>query len=155
MGYIMDLRKFVGHSPLIMAGAGVIIINEQNQILLQKRSDNKCWGIIGGSIELGETLEETAKREAFEEAELKIFDLKLFNVYSGEHSYYKYPNGDEVYNVATIYTTHNYSGIPTPDLVETIALNFFDITEIPDNINPPDLIILDEIKLKFDEIKSK
>ena len=28
MGYIMDLRKVVGHRPLIMTCAGVLIINE-------------------------------------------------------------------------------------------------------------------------------
>ena len=41
MGYIMDLRKVVGHRPLIMTCAGVI--NEENQILLQKRKDNGQW----------------------------------------------------------------------------------------------------------------
>ena len=43
MGYIMDLRKVVGHRPLIMTCAGVLIINEENQILLKKRKDNGQW----------------------------------------------------------------------------------------------------------------
>jgi len=43
MGYIMDLRKVVGHRPLFMTCAGVLIINEENQILLQKRKDNGQW----------------------------------------------------------------------------------------------------------------
>lgn len=145
MGYIMDLRKYVGHAPLIMAGAGVLVLSENNEVLLQKRSDNLCWGIIGGSIELGETLEETAKREALEEAGIEVFDLKLFNVYSGPNSYYKYPNGDEVYNVATIYTTYNYSGDLRPDKNETLELKFFPIDSIPNKINPPDKIILKDL----------
>jgi len=41
MGYIMNLRKVVGHRP--MTCAGVLIINEENQILLQKRKDNGQW----------------------------------------------------------------------------------------------------------------
>ena len=56
MGYIMDLRKVVGHRPLIMTCAGVLIINEENQILLQKRKDNGQWGYPGGSLELGDSL---------------------------------------------------------------------------------------------------
>ena len=32
MGYIMDLRKVVGHRPLIMTCAGVLIINKENQM---------------------------------------------------------------------------------------------------------------------------
>lgn len=65
--YIMDLRKVVGHAPLLQAGASIIIENENGQVLLGKRTDNHQWGYAGGSIELGETVEEAAKRELFEE----------------------------------------------------------------------------------------
>lgn len=58
--YIMELRKQVGTRPLIMAGACVLLCSEQ-QLLLQRRTDNGCWGLPGGSMELGETLEEVAK----------------------------------------------------------------------------------------------
>ena len=34
----MKLRSAVGSSPVIMAGAGVIIINERNEILLGKNA---------------------------------------------------------------------------------------------------------------------
>lgn len=67
MGYIMELRKIVGKRPLIMAGAAVLLINEKNELLLQLRQDNNCWGLAGGALELGETLEQTAMRELFEE----------------------------------------------------------------------------------------
>lgn len=59
--YIMDLRKVVGHAPLLQAGASIIIENEDGQVLLGKRTDNHQWGYAGGSIELGETVEEAAK----------------------------------------------------------------------------------------------
>ena len=61
--YIMDLRKVVGHAPLLQAGASIIVENENGQVLLEKRTDNHQWGYAGGSIELGETVEEAAKRE--------------------------------------------------------------------------------------------
>ncbi len=44
MGYIMDLRQKIGTQPLIMVGASILIINENNELLLQLRKDNKCWG---------------------------------------------------------------------------------------------------------------
>lgn len=69
MGYIMDLRREVGTKPLIMVGASVLIFNENNELLLQHRKDNACWGLIGGSMELGETLEEVAIREMYEESD--------------------------------------------------------------------------------------
>ena len=73
--YIMDLRKVVGHAPLLQAAAGIIIENENGQVLLEKRTDNHQWGYAGGSIELGETVEEAAKRELFEEMGLVSFSM--------------------------------------------------------------------------------
>ena len=55
MGYILDLRRKLGSRPLIMAGAGVIIINDKNEILLGKRTDNGYWDYPAGSMELGES----------------------------------------------------------------------------------------------------
>lgn len=52
--YIMDLRKLVGHRTLMQCAASIIIVNENNQILLGKRTDNHKWGYAGGSIELDE-----------------------------------------------------------------------------------------------------
>lgn len=40
--------------------------------MLQKRKDNGYWGYPGGSMELGESFEETARREALEQ---RFFDL--------------------------------------------------------------------------------
>ncbi|GLX68191.1 hypothetical protein MU1_25360 [Paenibacillus glycanilyticus] len=59
MGYIMDLRAIVGSRPLIMTGACVLLCRNE-RLLLQRRSDNGLWGLPGGSMEPGETLEEVA-----------------------------------------------------------------------------------------------
>ena len=63
MGYIMDLRKIVGHRTLLQVGASVIVEDEQGRVLLQKRTDNHCWGYPGGSTELDERVEDAAARE--------------------------------------------------------------------------------------------
>ena len=39
--YIMDLRKEVGHRPLLQCAASVILMNEKQEILLGKRTDNE------------------------------------------------------------------------------------------------------------------
>lgn len=103
MSYIMNLRKYVGHSPLINIGATIIVLNDKNEILLNHRSDTNTWGIIGGGMELGESLEEVAKRELYEETNLEAEDVKLLNVFSGKELYFKYPNGDETYTVIALY----------------------------------------------------
>ncbi|TMU85881.1 NUDIX hydrolase [Bacillus sp. BHET2] len=144
MDYIRELRKTVGSRPIIMAGACVILINEYKEILLQLRNDNNCWGLAGGSLEIGETLEQVAIRELFEETGLKANKLKLFNVYSGENFYYKYPHGDEVYNVISAYVCSDYEGVLTREVDEVQKLKFFKFNELPKNISPPDLPILNE-----------
>lgn len=58
--YIMDLRKIVGHRPLLQVGASVIVEDALGRILLQLRSDNHCWGYAGGSVELDEVVEDAA-----------------------------------------------------------------------------------------------
>ena len=144
MGYIMDLRKIVGSRPLIMAGACVILVNSNNELLLQLRKDNNCWGLAGGAMELGESLEEVAQREMFEETGLHAPQLEFFKTFSGKDFYYKYPHGDEVYNVVTAYICRDYEGVLKRDENEVEELKFFKLTEIPSNISPPDLPIIKE-----------
>ena len=43
-GYIMDLRKLVGHRTLIQAAGSVIVVNEKGELLLGRRTDNHLWG---------------------------------------------------------------------------------------------------------------
>ena len=54
---------------MLSADATVVVIKD-NKILLNLRSDTNTWGIPGGEIELGESLEETATRELKEETNL-------------------------------------------------------------------------------------
>ncbi|MDN4494375.1 NUDIX hydrolase [Ureibacillus aquaedulcis] len=144
MGYIRDLRKMVGSRPLIMAGACVILIDEEYRLLLQLREDNNCWGLAGGSMDLGESLEQAAHRELFEETGLIANSLTLFNIYSGEKFYYKYPHGDEVYNVVAAYICKDYQGLLRKEDGEVQGLKFFHVNELPSNISPPDFPIIKE-----------
>jgi len=148
MGYIMDLRKYVGKRPILMPAAGAAIINENNEILLQRRTDNKCWGIPGGSMELGETFEETATREVKEETGLSVNRLELFNIFSGEDLHYIYPNGDEVYITTAVFLCTDYSGDLKRDEEETLELKFFKLNDLPveRELNPPDRIIISKLK---------
>ncbi len=137
MGYIMELRKLVGHVPLMQVGASVIVEDECGRVLLQLRSDNHCWGYCGGSVDLGEEVEEAAKRELYEETGLVALSLDLFGVFSGKDTHYIYPNGDEVYNVDVVYICRKYSGELMPQKGEVDDLRFFELSEIPRNISKP------------------
>lgn len=138
----MELRKKIGTAPVIMVGACVLILNEKAQLLLQHRKDNKSWGLPGGAMELGESLEEVAVREMEEETGLIPARLELFKTFSGKVFYYKYPHGDEVYNVVTAFISKNYKGSIKYDQTEAIDIRFFDLTDLPVHMSPPDYLVI-------------
>jgi 8-oxo-dGTP pyrophosphatase MutT (NUDIX family) len=144
MNYVRELRSLVGHRPLIIAGAAVLIIDEQNRLLLQHRKDNHRWGLIGGSMEIGESLEETARREVFEETNLEIDELEWFGIFSGKELIYQYPNGDVIVNVVAVYTAQKFRGKTKADRDEGYEVRFFDLKKLPKDLSPPDKVVIDQ-----------
>ncbi len=144
MSYIMDLRKIVGSRPLIMAGASVLVINERNQILLQRRRDNGYWGYPGGSNELFEDMEDTARREVLEETGILCGPLEFFALKSGESRHYFYPNGDEISGVEAVYVCREFTGELKAQESEVTELGFFDYYNLPQNISPINIDVIDE-----------
>lgn len=136
MGYILDLRKYVSKAPIIMACAGVILINEKGEILLQKRKDNGMWAYPGGSMELGESFEQCAERELKEETGLVAEELVYFTHVSGEEVHYIYPNGDEIYAAEIVFLCRKYSGEIVSQEEECIEHRFFKPAELPEDITP-------------------
>lgn len=136
MGYVLDLRKQVGHRPLVVAGAAVIAQNAADEILLVKRTDNQLWGLPAGSTEPGETVSETAQRELSEETGLTVGPLTLVDVFSGPKFHYAYPNGDIIDSVTILYTGHVNGGQLITSTDETSAAQFFDRTALPTPLTP-------------------
>lgn len=134
LGYIMNLRKVVGHRPLIMPGAGVFVINDKDEILLEKRADNGMWDFPAGAMELGESFEECARREVLEETGIRCGELELFGVVSGKEYYNVYPNGDQAYFCGIKYICRDYSGELKMQESEVTALRFFAFDKLPDNM---------------------
>lgn len=130
-------HKFV----LLQDGAAAIIVNEQGQILLQSRADRDKWGLPGGCQELGERFQDTIIREVKEETNLDINeeDLELIDIVSGASRRNNYPNGDVVINNTALYCIRNYSGELKLD-TESKEMKFFDLDNLPQNQNDPDLI---------------
>lgn len=130
MSYIKEIRKYIGHSPMLSAGATVVVLKD-NKILLNLRSDTNTWGIPGGAIELGETLEETAARELKEETNLESEKFTLLNVFSGKDFYFKYPNQDELYSVVALYIAEGVTGDLKITDNESFELKYFGKDELP------------------------
>ena len=143
--YILELRNYVGHRPLILVGAAVLVFNQKDELLLGLRPDNHCWGIPGGGMEPGELLEETARRESREETGLEVGALDLFGVFSGPTLFYEYPNGDQVYNVTVVYQTHDFQGHLLDCSAEVDEQRFFALDQLPENLSPPIRPVLEQL----------
>ncbi len=134
MGYIEDIRKLVGNTPLILSSAGVILTNETGQVLLSFRNDTEDWGLPGGYMELGETLEDTAVRELHEEMNITVRNLELFNIFSGPDFQHIYPNGDVVHSVITVFLASEWVGEIGIDNKEIRAFQFFHLSDLPEKM---------------------
>lgn len=130
-------HKFV----LLQDGAAAIIVNENGQILLQSRADRDRWGLPGGCQELGERFQDTVIREIKEETNLDVKEenLELIDIVSGASRRNDYPNGDVVINNTALYCIRKYSGELKWDS-ESKEMGFFDLDNLPENQNDPDLI---------------
>ncbi|WP_442604157.1 NUDIX domain-containing protein [Paenibacillus sp. KN14-4R] len=123
----------------IIVTGGAIIRDEQGRILMQKRSDYGDWGLPGGGMIPGETVEETMVREIAEETGLQIQSYELYSIYSGPRMQYMYPNGDEVVFVMFLFeATADLTGRLAAD---GLTLNYKD----EDN---------ESIQLKFKELNA-
>ena len=131
MGYIMNLRKHIGHEPLIGLGATTLVFNDRKELLLNLRSDTDTWGIPGGSMELYETIEETAVRELKEETGIRADWLELVTILSGKEYYFEYPNGDKMCTVIVLFKVLNYTGDIKVADNESKQLKFFSLDNLP------------------------
>lgn len=129
--YIADLRRLVGSRPIISVGATILVRSKVGEILLQKRSDTKTWGLPGGGMEPGENLEQTARRELQEETGLIVQDLRLIDVFSGPDYFFVYPNGDQVHTVIVLYEAVKIMGELKPLDDESLALQYFPLNDLP------------------------
>jgi 8-oxo-dGTP pyrophosphatase MutT (NUDIX family) len=59
------------NSPVIIKAAAVVL-NPEGHLLIVKKKGSEIWISLGGKQEKGETLEETLRREVFEELQIKV-----------------------------------------------------------------------------------
>ena len=123
---------------LLFVGARGVVIDDQNRLLLIQRSDNHRWAIPAGAMELGESIEECAIRETFEETGLRATSLTPFAFYTR----YTYTNeyGHTYQQILMSFRIYSWEGELVRQTEESIDAAFFPLDALPG----PKSFILDE-----------
>ncbi len=101
------------------------VLFEQGRVLLALRRDINWWNLPGGGMEIGETVEETVKREVLEETGLQVAVERLIGVYSK-------PQKQEV----VLSFLCRATGGQLTATEESSECRYFDLAALPDNVLP-------------------
>ena len=96
----------------VHVAAGGIVFNACGEILLQKRADNGWWGLPCGHIDVGESVQDAALREIWEETGIRTRAKRLVGIYSDpQHNVIgAYPDGSLIHFVVAIFECEYLSG---------------------------------------------
>lgn len=134
--YAEDMRKHIGSRRLFVPGVRAVIVNDREELLLQRRTDTALWGLPGGGVELDETVFEALKREVVEETALEVTEAEPMGLYSGPNHRFAYPNGDRVQCFALAFLIRKWEGSPRADGREGSAVQFFPLSRLPEDLVP-------------------
>jgi ADP-ribose pyrophosphatase YjhB (NUDIX family) len=148
MDYIKYLKSMVGNEKVLMVVASAIVFDKENRVLMQNRSDNGQWGFPGRFMELGESIQDTAWREVFEETGLLLDKLELFGIYSGPEYDKTFSNGDQVSLVHISFICRQSQGELVESNEESILNKFFSLDELPENIFTEHKMLVDDLLSK-------
>ncbi len=132
--YVNWMRERIGTEKILLLYVSVMVRDDQNRVLLQKRTDFEIWGIPGGIVELGETLTDTVKREMREETGLDVAVQRIVGLYAGPQYDVVYPNGDQVQQVTIAVEADVIGGQLHADGTESADLRYFEQAELPDTL---------------------
>jgi 8-oxo-dGTP pyrophosphatase MutT (NUDIX family) len=130
--YVRKLRDKVGHDLLFMSAVSGLVINDANEILLQRRSDTGQWAIPGGAIDPGEEPADAVIREVWEETGVTVVPERIVIVESGPEYFVRYPNGDEAMILAIVFACKPVSGEPHVHDEESLEVRYFPLNSLPE-----------------------
>lgn len=78
----------------IAVAVSAFIQDDEDRVLMIRRTDNNLYSIPGGQLELGETLSEAAVREVREETGIECEVTNVIGLYSNPHHVIAYDDGE-------------------------------------------------------------
>jgi ADP-ribose pyrophosphatase YjhB (NUDIX family) len=95
----------------IVPSANVIVVNDQDEILMIRRTDNDNWAVPGGGMDPGESITDTAVRETREETGITCEVTGLVGIYTNPRHVILYTSNNEVrQEFSIVFTARPTSG---------------------------------------------
>lgn len=136
----------------VRVGAGVIILNENNEVLLGHRSKTKedtggiigrdTWSLPGGKQEYGESIYECFIRETKEECNIDIINPQIISSFDDV-------GPDRQFITVLAYTTEYYGQAKVMEENKEDEWKWFDIEHLPKNLYQPSEKCLKYFNKKF------
>ncbi len=128
-------KPLLGGPTSIRPGACAIIFDDSGKVLLERRSDNGFWGLPGGAVEVGESVEQAVKREVMEETALVVEVKRLVGVYSDprQHNISSYPDGNITHWVTVVFECVRIDG-KLQISHESTDIRYFDVGDLPEQM---------------------
>ncbi|MCL5733817.1 MAG: NUDIX hydrolase [Patescibacteria group bacterium] len=57
-----------------------LCVNDNNEVIIVSDDEGKNWGLPGGTVEPGETIQQTLEREVMEEVDIEISEIKFLGL---------------------------------------------------------------------------
>lgn len=133
---VMYANRQADARTIVRVGVAVVVRDDGGKILLERRSDCGWWGCLGGRVEPGESVEQAAVREVYEETGLSVRITGLIGLYSEPAGRIVTFPDNVVHLVDAAVTAEILSG-ELRISSESEELKFFAPQELPEEIVPP------------------
>ena len=130
--YHGQLRQLVGNRPLILPSARAVIMDQQQRVLLVRRTDNDAWVMPAGSLELGESIMDCLRREVKEETGLEALSATPIAIYSEPRFAFTNAYGGQHQMLSVVFRVDAWRGTLATATNETRDAQFFACDQLPD-----------------------
>jgi 2-dehydropantoate 2-reductase len=119
----------------------VIVYRKNELLLIERKNPPFGWALPGGFVDYGEKTEDAAKRELFEETNIKVENIYLMGVYSDPQRDFR------MHTVSVVYHTESEQIPKSGDDAKNAA--FFNINSLPEKITFDHRTIIEDFKEKI------